>query len=239
MEYNKPTYEQNDPFTFTGEYNKYSDRKYYSKGRTDEKLSIKLNSSKEDLKFEKIMKMILERIQFFEKPDIIPYPYNDPEGGIHVQKSEFAKGEYSNEETSKQGLANSKNSFKNPQGPDRSSGFDNETDEKSTKNSKSRKKSNSKSTKSLSKGLISSSSQKDALDMISADRGSLGDTLKSSKKSSKTSDFKSKKSDSKKKSSKSPARDKNLPDSRYKYDNCIDCETCIRVHRHSWAKLNN
>ncbi|OMJ81524.1 hypothetical protein SteCoe_17991 [Stentor coeruleus] len=238
MEYNKPTYEESDPFTFTGEYNKWSDRKHYGKGRIDEKLSSKLSSSKEDLKFEKIMKMILERIQFFEKPDIIPYPYNDPEGGISVQKGEFAKGEYYNEETSKRGLGNSKNSFKNPRGADRSSGFDDETDEKSTKMSKSRKKSNSKSSKNLSKGLMPSSSQKDALDMISADRGSLGDTLKSSKKSSKTSDFKGKKTDMKKKS-KSPNRDKNLPDSRYKYDNCIDCETCIRVHRHSWAKLNN
>ena len=251
------------PFTFSREIMSFYGKKTASQTNDSIKISALSDSGKINLKYEDILKKILYKIHFFEKPDIIPYPFEYPAEDIINENQSSGIENLKNKNKSNPIAKNTeksktikkkkkKNISKNESEFTKIS--KNESDiakvsNKSSTGKNSEKNSGKNSGKNSAKQLMIKNNKLDSPyyprrnSNKSSSKSRKNTPLSTSSKNtiildSERSRISCKESDqSKMRKISSHSADKTPLQQRYDFDDSgIDCETCIRLHKHPWAK---
>lgn len=238
METSDDTIELRRPFTFSKDalafFSKQTSKTSYEGRPVDEKIW------ESEVKFEILFREILRKIGFFERPDIIPYPFKENfeeiDGGRERTDGNYQGRVRSTSGNSKACKTKKKNHEegrkKSPQGV-KGAAYEVAEKEKKVKTSKNGK--NSTSDLNEKKNTGSKETEfgkqnillpgKDFMDSNSKNKASF------SKKSSSSKDIKAKKLGK---------INKERGDFKIDIeDTGIDCEKCVRLHKHLWAKTQS
>ena len=178
MELNDETVELDKPFTFSKEIFDHYAKETWKKLNAVDKSAPISPSLTNVLKFHILLKEILNKIRFFERPDIIPYPSEEEVAEIYAKLTDISK---KSKTVSYKSSPNPSNSSKNKQSSDKELGQQNSTGGKAYNIAK-----NSKNASYISASIHSNSRKNEdsrrGIDLQDDSSGGPNDIPKDSKK---------------------------------------------------------